>query len=97
LEEEKIEMAIKVFLPVVSEEGEIEINRDLQHGLDSRLGSEYTVMYKDCFEAQGFQCVSMPLMKSSLRDYLKDNKMLSDDVYIYVVNSLFIYQNFTIF
>jgi hypothetical protein len=89
-------MAIKVFSPIFSE-GEIEIKRDLEHGFDLRLGCEYTVMYKDYFEAQGLQCVSMPLMKNSLLNFLnlKVNKMLSDEVYIYIVNNLFIYQNFT--
>jgi hypothetical protein len=82
LEEKEIKMAIKVFSPVNSEEETIPIKRDVECGFNKMLDCEYTVMYKDYFEAQGLQCVSMPLMKSSLHKYLNSqiNKILSDKV-----------------
>jgi hypothetical protein len=85
LENNNEKMAVKVFLPVPT--GETSKKRDLQHGFDSRLDCQYTIMYKDYFvikisEKKRFECVSMPLMKSSLRSYLnsKLNEVLTDEV-----------------
>jgi hypothetical protein len=77
-EESITEVAIKFFFP----ENEKSMERDLQNGGDIRLYSKYTIIYNDVFYAQGFQCASMPLMKTSLQKYINSlpNKFMEDEV-----------------
>jgi hypothetical protein len=81
LKEKDIKMAVKIFSLIEASS----IERDIQFGFDKRLNSEYTLIYEDKFESKPFQCVSMKLMKTSLKtiiDYLKSSRnFLSDDVY----------------
>jgi hypothetical protein len=76
------EMAIKSFNPINCDSTDKSIERDIQHGTDPRLRSEYTIIYQEGFGMSGCFSVSMPLMKMSLDKYIQSQNLLSDDVLI---------------
>jgi serine/threonine protein kinase len=56
-------VAIKVFLPTNDSKS---IERDINSGLDERLGSEYTIIYEEVSNYKEYIFAVMPLMKYSL-------------------------------
>jgi hypothetical protein len=60
------------------------MDRDLNIGFDVRLSSEYTMIYEEAFDFQGYLFTVMPLLKSSLDKYLNlsshTKKLLIDEV-----------------
>jgi serine/threonine protein kinase len=77
-------VAIKGFL---TQDNSEPMERDVSHGLDPRLRSEYTIMYDEVFNSGESRFVVMKLMKSSLKEYLTPfissphpKKLLSDEV-----------------
>jgi hypothetical protein len=62
------------------------MERDLNSGDDSRLHSDYTIIYSEVFDFKGHVFAVMPLMKGSLDKYLdpylssQPKKFLSDEV-----------------
>jgi serine/threonine protein kinase len=68
LNSEVQKVAVKVFFPTdVSDDS---IVRDITHGLDKRLSSDYTLTYIETFVYKQYRCVSMPLMQTSLQKFL---------------------------
>jgi serine/threonine protein kinase len=84
LEELKMAVAVKVFLP--SDMSDESIKRDISYGLDKRLTSDYTITYLETFVYETYLCVSMPLMEASLQKFLNPyiekevKKYFDDDV-----------------
>jgi hypothetical protein len=91
--EDNVEVAVKSFLPVDSNSGKA-IERDLKVGTDPRLISEYTLIYEDSFEFEGLLCVTMPLMKISLENYIQKRKILSDEVFEIIIYFTYNYRMF---
>jgi hypothetical protein len=79
-----MEVAVKSFnASDFGQEAKI-IERDIQHGTDPRLRSEYTIVYLEEFDMLGCLSVSMPLMKMSLDKYIQSQNILTDEVFINV-------------
>jgi serine/threonine protein kinase len=68
LEDLNVGVAVKVFFP--SDMSDDSIVRDITHGLDKRLSSDYTITYLATFVYDAYRCVSMPLMEESLQKFL---------------------------
>jgi serine/threonine protein kinase len=68
LEEQNLKVAVKAFLS--SKTKDLSMLRDISTGTDERLSSNYTLTYSETFFHDKFQCVSMPLMETSLDKFL---------------------------
>jgi serine/threonine protein kinase len=66
LKEKNVRMAVKAFLPTDVDT----LKRDLTNGFEKRLNTEYTLNYEDDFVVGEIRCVTMKLMKTSLKRIL---------------------------